>query len=226
MKTPLILISGLLSDQSLWLHQLEHLSSDAQIQVYSPSEDSPNKMLQAILEKAPNRFALAGHSMGGWLCLEIMRIAPARVAKLCLLNTTAKLDSEEKKSKRLEMIHKAETGNFKEIVDEMAKLFVFHSQVIEDVKKMFLTVGKKTFIRQERSMLARQECQSILPSIPCPTLVIHSTQDKVFKLEDHKELVENIPLAKSAIIEDCGHMSPFEMPQAVTTLLKYWLTYF
>lgn len=226
MKTPLVLISGLLSNQFLWSHQLEHLNSDAAIQVISPWQDTPSKMVQTILEEAPDHFALAGHSMGGWLCLEVMRAAPSRVIKLCLLNTTAKPDHEEKKAKREEMIQRAENGQFCEIVNEITEHFVFNSRVKDEVKQMFLSIGEEVFIQQEKSMLMRKECQSILPLITCPTLVIHAARDNVFSFEEHKELVEHIPSAQLAVVEDSGHMSPLEMPQAITALLKYWLTYF
>lgn len=226
MKQQLLLISGLLSNQILWSHQLEHLSDIAAIQVKSPIQDTPKKMVQAILEEAPEHFALAGHSMGGWLCLEVMRVAPSRVSKLCLLNTTAKLDTVDKKAKREEMIHRAENGQFQEVVKEIVDHFVFNTTVKEDVEKMLLDAGERVFIQQEKSMLIRSESQSILPSIQCPTLVIHSAQDKVFSFEDHKVLVDHIQNARLAIVEDCGHMSPLEIPQAVTTLLRYWLTYF
>jgi len=75
MRIPLVLVSGLLSNSSLWQHQMRHLSEIASIQTISPSQNTPEKMIQAILDEAPPIFALAGHSMGGWLCLELMRTA-------------------------------------------------------------------------------------------------------------------------------------------------------
>lgn len=226
MKIPLVLISGLLSNKFLWNHQTAHLKDIASVHIVSPAQNTPKKMVQAILDEAPQTFALAGHSMGGWLCLEVMRTAPSRVSRLCLLNTTARRDSEEKKSSRQKMILKSEKGQFGEVVKELIANFVFNPLVKDDVEKMFLGVGKEAFMHQQNSMLIRSECLSILPSITCPTLVIHAAQDKVFSLEEHKELVSQIKNAKLAIIEDSGHMSPIEMPQAVTALLKFWLTYF
>ena len=44
-------------------------------------------MARMVLSTAPQRFALAGHSMGGRVALEIMRLAPERVARLALLDT-------------------------------------------------------------------------------------------------------------------------------------------
>lgn len=226
MKTPLILLSGLSSNNFLWQYQVCHLNDIASIQVISPSQNTPEKMIQAILEESPPSFALAGHSMGGWLCLEVMRAAPLRVNKLCLLNTTARMDSAEKKIRREEMILKAKKGQFQEIADNMAEHFVFNPLVKSDVKKMFLEVGKEVFIHQQEAMLKRSECQSILSHITCPTLVIHAAQDKNFSLEEHWELTDQIQNAKLTIVEDAGHMSPVEMPQAITSLMRLWLSYF
>jgi pimeloyl-ACP methyl ester carboxylesterase len=222
MKPPLVLISGLLSNESLWQHQTRHLSDIASIQVLSPSQDTPKKMIQAILDQAPPRFALAGHSMGGWLCLEIMRTAPSRVSRLCLLNTTARMDSEEKRLARQQMILKAEKGQFNEVVKGLVEKLVFNSLVKKDVEKMFLEVGKEAFVHQEKAMLARHQCQSILPTISCPVLVIHAAQDKNFSQEEHEELAHQIPNAKLAIVEKSGHMSPMEVPQAIADLFRSW----
>lgn len=226
MKTPLVLLSGLLSNETLWQHQTQHLSDIASIQVITSSQNTREKMVQAILEEAPPTFALAGHSMGGWLCLEVMRTAPTRVSKLCLLNTTFHDDSEEKKLRRQNMISRAKKGQFQEIVEEIVEHFVFNPQVKNGVRKMFLAVGQEAFIRQEEAMIARSECRSILASITCPTLVIHAAQDRIFSLEEHTGMANSIRNAKLAVVEDCGHMSPLEMPQAITTLLRFWLTYF
>lgn len=222
--TPLVLLSGLLSNERLWQHQTAHLSDIASIRVFCPSQNTPEKMVRAILDQAPPQFALAGHSMGGWLCLELMRRAPARVTRICLLNTTARMDSEEKKGRRQKMILRAEQGHFLEIAKEIADEFVFNRLVKSDVEKMFLDVGPEAFIRQQQAMLMRGECQSILPTITRPTLVIHAARDKNFSLEEHKELASRIPGAELAQIDDSGHMSPIERPQAVTALLRLWLS--
>ena len=52
-------------------------------------DDNMALIARRILAEAPPRFALAGHSMGGYIAFEIMRQAPDRVAKLALINTQA-----------------------------------------------------------------------------------------------------------------------------------------
>lgn len=226
MKFPLVLLSGLLSNQTLWQHQSRYLSDIATIQMISPSQSTPEKMIQAVLDEAPPKFALAGHSMGGWLSLEMMRAAPSRISKLCLLNTTARMDSEEKAMRRQNMIQKVEKGQFHDVVKELSNHLVYNNGVKNTVESMFLEVGKNAFINQEKAMMKRGESQSILPAIACPTLVIHASQDKNFSLLEHQELVNQIQNAKLALVEGSGHMSPMEMPQAITALMRFWLTYF
>lgn len=225
METPLVLLPGLLSNESLWQHQIDHLGDIASIQVIPARQDTAEKMIQEILDLAPAQFALAGHSMGGWLCLEVMKVAAFRVTRLCLLNTTGRMDSREKRERRQELILRAES-NFPAIVSELVEHFVYNASVKSAVGKMFLEVGKEVFIHQQLAMMKRSESQSVLSHIMCPTLVIHAAQDKNFSLLEHQELVDQIPHAKLALCEDAGHMSPMEMPQAITALLRLWLTYF
>lgn len=223
MKVPLIFVSGLLCNESVWSHQINHLNDLAAIKVICPNQNTPQKMVEEILTQSPEQFALAGHSMGGWLCLEVLRKAPERVKQLCLLNTTAKGDTPAKELKRHKMIQKAQNGQFLDIIEELVNDFVFDTRIKDEVRSMLQKSGEQVFISQEKSMLMRKECLTLLPSIRCPTLVIHADKDKVFSLEDHQELADSINHAKLSIIKDCGHMSPMEKPEEVTSLLRYWL---
>ena len=46
-------------------------------------------MAQTVLGSAPQRFCLAGFSLGSQVALEIMRISSERVEKLALLSATS-----------------------------------------------------------------------------------------------------------------------------------------
>ena len=63
-------------------------------------DDNMGAIARRILAEAPPRFALAGHSMGGYIAFEIMRQAPDRVAKLALINTQARPDTPEATARR------------------------------------------------------------------------------------------------------------------------------
>ncbi len=221
MKIPLILLSGLLSNERLWQHQRQNLGDIATVQVISASDDTPEKMIHTILSQAPEKFALVGHSMGGWLAQEVMRVAPERVLKLCLLNTTSRMDSEEKRISRLKMIDKVKQGSFKEVVKGVVDKFVFNAHVKNDVEKMFLEVGEEAFINQELSMLKRSKM--ILSTIACPTVIIHAEEDPVFSLQEHQEMADLIKNSKLVTIKNSGHMSLMEAPESITANLRAWL---
>ncbi|MCW8409014.1 alpha/beta hydrolase [Legionella sp. PATHC035] len=225
-RKTLIFLPGVLSDQRVWSYQTNHLQDLVRCQSIALVRSSTEELIQEILNQVEGDFFLAGHSMGGWLALELARRVPERILKLCLLNTSAQPDSQEKHQKRISMIKKSEQGEFETVAAALADDYVADARVKKNVYSMFLSVGQHTFIAQQKILLARQDCRSFLSSLTMPTLVIHARQDKNFSLTTHQELCDHLPNAKLAIIEDSGHMSPMESPQAVTTLLRFWLDYF
>src|SRR5258708_32580125 len=63
-------------------------------------DDNMGAIARRILGEAPPRFALAGHSMGGYIAFEIMRQAPDRIAKLALINTQTRPKTTEAIARR------------------------------------------------------------------------------------------------------------------------------
>src|SRR3989440_8871447 len=83
-----VLLPGLLCDRAVWAGPLDALSRRVHCIVPDYGElDSLVAMAQSVLARAPSRFVLVGHSMGGRVALEIMRTAAARVSAVALLDT-------------------------------------------------------------------------------------------------------------------------------------------
>ena len=88
MSTPVLLLPGLVCDAEVWAHARQALSARTEVRIADHGHlDSLGAMAEKVLREAPARFALAGHSMGGRVALEVMRRAPQRVAALALLDT-------------------------------------------------------------------------------------------------------------------------------------------
>src|SRR5262245_7713909 len=84
----LVLVPGLVCDATVWQEQVRGLSADHEVRIPEHGlTDSLGGMAERILASAPPRFALAGHSMGGRVALEIIARAPQRVSRLALLDT-------------------------------------------------------------------------------------------------------------------------------------------
>jgi pimeloyl-ACP methyl ester carboxylesterase len=223
-QMPIILLPGLLSDHRVFHHQLQFLSEIANMQVIQLTDiNSPIAMTEKILQIAPKRFALIGHSIGGWVALRVMKMMPERVTKLCILNTAARGINPVELASRQAILNQIEKGEFQSIASQIAHLFVFNNHAREAVLKMFLEVGEQALINQTQAMMVREDLRDILPTIHCSTLVIHAEKDKRFSLNDLTEISSAIPNAALKVVTQCGHMSPMEQPEIITHLIRDWL---
>lgn len=229
-KQPLILLPGTLCNHRLWSHQEKNLSDIADVNVADlTKENSIKGLANSVLQSAPNRFALAGLSLGGIVSLEIMRQAPERVTNLALLDSNPLPPTEEQIETWKYFIQLANDGHFFQVTKKylLPTLIRQESQenenMVSTIIKMAEEVGKESMIRQMTALINRPDSRKALPKINCPTLVMLGRQDQTCTLDMHKMLNENIADADLTIIEECGHLSSIEQPQAVTAVLRYWL---
>jgi pimeloyl-ACP methyl ester carboxylesterase len=229
MKTPLLLVPGHLCDAALWSHQARYLADMADISVADTSGgDSMAAMARAILARAPQRFALAGLSMGGYIAFEIMRQAPQRVERLALLDTMAAGNTPASIERRQRMMNLLRTGQFDAMLAEFKPLLVHPARLADaalmgEIDAMTRRIGAKLALDQQQAMLDRADSLPLLARIACPTLVLCGRQDALTPLAAHEEMARGVPGARLVVIEDCGHMAPMERPEAVTAVLRYWL---
>jgi pimeloyl-ACP methyl ester carboxylesterase len=81
----------------------------------------------------------------------------------------------------------------------------------------------RLFQRQIGALLTRPNAHRGLCAIPCPTAVIVGRQDAWSPPAQHEEMAALIPQAHLSVIEDCGHMSPIEQPEAIAEALVVWM---
>lgn len=226
----LVLVPGLLCDERLWRHPIEGLAelADGILVPDVTVQDSVQGMARDILKAAPERFALAGLSMGGYVALEIMRQAPERIETLALLDTSARPDTLEGTKTRLALIEMAQDGRFDEAWRALLPKII-HPDRAEDpgivavVEEMARSVGPEAFERQERAIIGRPDSREDLPDIACPTLVLCGRDDALTPPYLHEELAAGIPGASLRVVERCGHLSALERPGEVTLAMREWL---
>ena len=126
---PILLVPGLASSPRIFSPVMPALWRFGPVTVANHiRDDNMGAIARRILAEAPPRFALAGHSMGGYIAFEIMRQAPERVAKLALINTQARPDTPEATTRRRGMIARAASGEYRAVLDELFPGFVHPSR--------------------------------------------------------------------------------------------------
>lgn len=226
----LVLIPGLLCTDALYAAQIAGLSGGAaRISVAEHRRyDTLAELAAAILAKAPQRFALAGLSMGGYIAFEIWRQAPDRVERLALLDTSARPDLPEQSENRRRLVALAEKKGVGTPAREMfAKLVAPARAQDAGLKAAFLHMAEATgaagFANQQSAIMLRPDSRPTLASIGCPTLVLVGEEDQLTPPDVAREIAAGIAGSHLVVVPGTGHLSTLEAPDAVTAELMAWL---
>jgi pimeloyl-ACP methyl ester carboxylesterase len=229
-KHNLLLVPGLLCDRRLWQAQVDGLSQTAECTVADVAHaDSIAAMASgAIAKMPPGPFAVAGLSMGGYVALEVIRQAAARVSGLALLDTNARPDPEQSTADRRRMMKMAET-DFDRVVNALLPKLLLpanmrNAALVATVKAMAASTGKEAYCRQQEAIIGRIDSRPHLARIACPTLVLCGKEDALTPVALHQEMANAIPGSRLVIAEQCGHLSTLEQARLVTLNLVHWLS--
>jgi pimeloyl-ACP methyl ester carboxylesterase len=228
MSLPIAFAPGLACTRELFSPVIAGLPGHDSIIVDATQDETLAAMAARFLESAPERFALAGLSMGGYLALEIIRQAPGRVDRLALLDTSARPDSEEASQRRRALMALARSGDL-DAVHEVLWPRLVHEDRRDDaaleevVRTMLHETGVEAFIRQQRAIMGRMDSRPTLGAIACPALVLVGEDDAITPPAMAYEMADAIADAELDVITDCGHLATLERPDAVTRALERWL---
>jgi pimeloyl-ACP methyl ester carboxylesterase len=226
---PLFLLCGLLCDETIWADIPSRLAPVANAHVMSfAGFSSITGMAERVLAAAPPRFALAGHSMGGRVALEVWRQAPERVTALALLNTGVHPTRESEYDSRGLLVRLARRQGMAALADEWLPPMMGAppdrvAQVMPAIKAMVQRFTAESFAGQINALLQRPDARQVLPSITVPTLLLSGTNDTWSSLSQHADMQRIVSRSTLVEIAGAGHMSPVERPDAVARALKSWL---
>src|SRR5215469_7044537 len=169
----LILLAGLLCDGSVWGDQTRALSDIATcVPVEWSDEDSLVAMAHTALRRAPERFAVAGHSMGGRVALEVYRAAPERVTHIALFNTgylphPKDASGDKEARERYALLEVARTQGMAAMAEQWAPPMVHPGRrtdrgFIGRIVEMFARKTPDIFERQIRALLNRPDATDVL----------------------------------------------------------------
>ena len=222
---PLVLVPGLLCSPALFALQVSAFGRERLVLVADHARsDRLEAIARDVLAVAPERFALAGLSMGGYIALAIQRAAPERVTRIALLDTSARPDMPERVADRRRLMEIARVEGVRKVQGMLMPRLIHparlgEADLVATVLQMADDTGLDAFLRQQEAIIARPDARPGLEAVRCPTLVLAGAQDLQTPPDIAAEIAAGIAGARLVIVPDCGHLSTLERPEAVNAAL-------
>ena len=232
-QTTLMLLPGLLCDGAVWRDQCAALRDvECIVPDYGLAGSIAEMARLALGCVSAPRFALAGHSMGGRVALEIARVAPERIERIALLDTgMAPLASGEAGTReideRMDLLQTARSRGMRAMGEQWAQGMVHPAHlgapVFGDILAMIERKTADTFAAQLNALIQRPDATGVLAALQCPTLLLCGRQDAWSPLARHEDMHRLCPHSRLVVVEGSGHMTTMEQPQAVSRALRDWM---
>ena len=234
----LVLLHGFLEDRSMWADFVKTFSLQFRVisvdllgqgesgcSGYVHSMHDHAQAVNAVLEaEEVDNFHVIGHSMGGYVALELASAYPEKIKTLTLFHSTAFADSEERKKDRVRVIALAHRNKEVYIKTVIPSLFAEETREmlrseINELVETAIGFSEQGIIANIRGMMERSSLEHVLQNATFPKLIIHGSLDPVIKTEDIQALAklnENVSLAQ---INGIGHMGYLEAPEKCLEIL-------
>jgi len=194
---------------------------------YMHSMEDMAAVVSALIRKLRIRkYRIVGHSMGGYVALNLAQSETEKIKGLCLMNSTSKADSSERKKLRVRAIKMAQE-NYKTLVQlSFTNLFSEASRVLfEKELKAALKEALKTpvqgYIAAQEGMKQRLDTQAFLTTAPFQKLFIIGKKDTVLEYQDLQNEAQQTQ--SDLAVLDQGHMSHIENKTEVIAVLMRFL---
>lgn len=227
-KSVLYLLPGLLCDEAVWEEQEKALAPFAEVRIpVFRGFDSLRAMAQSVLDDAPPRFSVVGHSMGGRVAFELMRLAGNRIDKFAVMDTGVHPVSPGEPEKRAQLLAMAEQDGLSAVAREWAPPMLHPArrndvELMQAVTAMILRNKVEDFQGQIRALLGRDDQGPILDTIRQHVLLVCGREDSWSPLSQHEEMQARLRSADLAVVEQAGHMVTMEQPAQVNEVLLTW----
>lgn len=225
--TPLVLLHGFLENSRIWQPFLPELSQNNRVLCidllghgktgcigYLHTMEDMADAVQAVLKYLKIEEAIfLGHSMGGYVALAFAEKHPNALVGLCLMNSTAKDDSKEKKLNRDRAIEAVKQNHKTFIRIAINNLFrpknrVIFSEALKQIIEEALKIPLQGIIAALEGMKIRKNREDLFRTLPIKKMLIIGKKDPVL---DYYLLLDEVKNTDIAVIEfPDGHMSYIE----------------
>lgn len=233
----LVLLHGFLETSSMWKTYVDTFSKTHKVITidllghgktpclgYIHTMEEMAETVFVVLKKLKLRkIHLAGHSMGGYVALAFAEMYPDYIKALCLINSTSRADSEERKANRDRAISAVKYNHKQFIRISISNLFrpknrKIFAETIKEVKKEALTTSLQGIVAALEGMKIREDREVLLHFSPYKKMMIVGKRDPILAFEDVIDQTKNSEVDVD-IFPD-GHMSHIENEEDLLFSLK------
>lgn len=225
----LVFIPGLLSDAWIWHNQLDAFAARGPIHIPKLTEaPTLTAMAEQVLAETSGPLAVAGHSMGGRVAFEMVRLAPERIERLAGISTGLDVPHPAEGGKRAKLLELARQEGMaalaaQTVIPTMIEAHRQDAALVEGLTQMVERATPEIMERQQNALLVRPDASTYLGAVRCPTAFICGREDRWTPASQHETLHALVPGSTLTLIDNCGHMSLIEAPGAVNAALAVWL---
>lgn len=175
------------------------------------------------------RAVLGGCSMGGYVAMSLLRLAPSRVSGLVLINTKASADADAARANRYAMAGRAEKEGIGWLADEMLTTLLGTTtlekrpEVEATLRQLVAEQSPAAVMWAQRAMAARPASVDVLATVDVPALVVRGAEDALIPAEEADALVDALRQPTLVELPAAGHLAPLEVPDEVAAALGSWL---
>ncbi len=240
---PIVMIHGFPFDHRIWDQQADALNDayriitpDLRGHGASPVPEGVYSMdlmardvLRLLDDLGITQAVWAGHSMGGYITLAALRIAPERIAGVAFVATHPYPDSDEKRAGRWATADRVLAEGSQVVVDSMRPIlfspgFDLESETAAMIVDMMNITSPVGIAGALRGMAERPDSVEMLHALTAPAVVIAGANDQIVGLDVVKRMIVEMPSNTTLVsLPDAGHMPMIEQPVAMVAALRGFL---
>ncbi|MCX7696062.1 MAG: alpha/beta fold hydrolase [Bacteroidales bacterium] len=184
-----------------------------------------NHVAKFVESYIQQKVFIAGHSMGGYVALEMAHSFPELVNGIGLINSHAARDTEETISARKRTIEIIKHDRFSFLGSFIENLFYEPLKdklqpTIQQLIEISSNISKETLIATQEAMMNRQDHLELLLNAPFPFVFVLGKQDS--RIDFSRVLGQTIlpKVAYCLFLENSAHMSHIEYPREVSSIIR------
>lgn len=195
-----------------------------------PSLEDAARDVVALLDRLDlDRVVLGGCSMGGYLAMAVLRLAPERVGGLVLIDTKATPDTPEAAQTRLDVAARVDREGTETWLAEanLPNLLAGSTreqrpELVETVRGIIESQPPSGISWTALALRTRPGSLDLLRDSDVPALVIVGEEDPITPVAAASEMVEVMDGATLVVLPDAGHLTPLEDPAGVVEAILSW----